>query len=1112
MNKTTKLYVALSLAFSATLPVYADPLETVFNSSSSEYSDNSYSFANALAPQNPPTSGHQSFIFRFEGSEKININAQKQILLGNSTSSSKYVGQWLILEGPVGVITSNATQAFRASGTGSSNIGRTYQSIQFPTIDEIIITPSISINSLDNIAMGAFVANGEGGYQYAGKDAKNNYSGSIPSYIEPTEKGYIGKISTAKAGFGVGIVATAKGVHQKILSDIGSIGTEEMPVEVGVYAAFPETDVRSISGGTQYVGSIGEIWATTGGVVNSQGTGASSQVIENVGSITVDSTKAIKTTPMIAGIAGETKSIDIVSAANQPNLSSEGQKLTVLKSIEVDGPVSAPAAFASFYSPISYRSNENAPVFRAGILNRGGSQLIQFNPENSGFVNVSIGKNHLEEQNNYAVLIYPFFSKTTNAFNSSYDAYLSSSTSTTLNGSIRIESGDVAVFGPQISTAFTGNKLLRTGNVSLNLQRLATSSGRLILEENSNLWVTDKSYDINEHKIVHAQYLGKEDETAPVPLFGLTAGKGNSSEEAYLITLNGKSNFIYVDGNFSGNSTVNFGSQWNEEDKSVSVHSNPVVIKNVAQQEDGSTSHINLNVNLTSSLPASERDAFLDSRNTNVKVLMKQAVGNLLIANGTENLTPDGLIVTGNQIDINEFSESGQNLALMNPNQGISTRSAVGYVTVTTPEGLITPQKTYVSKYYLDSTSATGKEAEVIVASLVSQVENAAARLHGENIVSASADGDDSQSIETHQYTSGNGAIFSAEILPEKAASTNTNNGDNSSGTDNKEETNSGNASDTENSGSTTIPATVEGKTSTMASLESVGMSNYFVWREDVETLYQRLGEVRMTPELEGMWVRVSGGKNKYNRSSDYFSNKFYGIQLGIDRNIGGEFGWTVGAAFSYIDGDAKLANGGKDDNYFGSFSLYATKQFENAGYFDVIAKFSRLHNDFTAISNDRAYFSKGKYSTNAYQFGIEFGKKFAFGQNWFIDPQIQLTYGHINKTSYKTNTGVNTKVKGINSLIGRVGVAGGYQNDKLSAFVKVDALRDFTAKYKADYQVANVRNHSSETLKDTWGEIAAGTTVNFGKNVKGYAQVKRSFAAKVKQEYRADIALRLVF
>lgn len=57
-----------------------------------------------------------------------------------------------------------------------------------------------------------------------------------------------------------------------------------------------------------------------------------------------------------------------------------------------------------------------------------------------------------------------------------------------------------------------------------------------------------------------------------------------------------------------------------------------------------------------------------------------------------------------------------------------------------------------------------------------------------------------------------------------------------------------------------------------------------------------------------------------------------------------------------------------------------------------------------------------------------------------------------------------------------------------------------------------NVRNHSTESLKDTWGEISAGTTVNFGKNVKGYAQIKRSFAAKVKQEYRADVGLRLVF
>ena len=1104
MKQQSKLCLAIALALSTAISAQADPIEVTYNSASSEWNpnNNTFNFASSLVPTNTTTT-HQAYKVTIKGGDKANISSAKQILLGNSTSSKKYVGQWLILDGPIGVITADGTQAFRASGINSSgNIGRTYQSIQFSDIDEINITPTGNINSLSTVAVGAFVSNGEGGYQYVAKDASNDYSSSTPVYNEPKEKGHIGKLTTSMPGLGVGIVATAVGVHQKILADIDSIGTKDRPMEVGVYASFPETNPRNTSGGSQYVGQVGEIWASTGGIVNAQGTGFSTQVIEAVGSIVVDSNGATKPQPVIAGIAAESNSINVVLPANEPALSTEGQKVTVLKSIKVDGPVFAPASIAAFYSPITFRSNEKAPVFRAGILNRGGSQLVEFNPDGNDYAEISVGKTNTDGVN-YAVLIYPFFSCTTDAFNgsSTYAGYASTETTTELRGSVEVTSGNVSVFGPQSRSSFQTKKLLRTGNVTLKLQSSTTSRGRLSLEENSNLWVTDKSFDTNESKIVHAKYLGSEDETAPIPLFSLVAGSGNSSDDAYSITLHGKNNFVYIDGNFSGNSTINFGSDWNNEDKTISVHSNPVVIKNIVTQANGESTHLNLNVNLSSALPASERDSFLDSKNTNIKVLMKQAVNNLLIANGVDNLSPGGLIVAGEQLDINNFSETGKNLALKKPEQGVSTRIAAGYVTVTTPEGLISPQKTFISKYYLDNASATGTEMETVVLRLIGEVENAAAQLHGENIARALAEGEDSAAEETKEYVKGNGAIFSEEVLPETASSTLSNSDDNSSNTSGSENNQGGNSI-----------TTVEGKTSTMASLESVGMSNYFVWREDVETLSQRVGEVRMTPELEGMWVRVIGGKNKYDRSFDYFSNKFYGIQLGVDRNIGSDFGWTVGAAFSYIDGDAKLANGGKDDNYLGSFSLYATKQFENAGYLDLIAKFSRMHNDFAAVSNDRVYFSKGKYSTNAFQLGVEYGKKFALGQNWFIDPQVQLTYGHINKVSYKTDTGVNAKVKGINSLIGRVGVASGYQNDKLSTFVKVDALRDFTAKYKADYQVGNVRNHNTESLKDTWGEISAGTTVNFGKNVKGYAQIKRSFATKVKQEYRADVGLRLVF
>lgn len=49
-------------------------------------------------------------------------------------------------------------------------------------------------------------------------------------------------------------------------------------------------------------------------------------------------------------------------------------------------------------------------------------------------------------------------------------------------------------------------------------------------------------------------------------------------------------------------------------------------------------------------------------------------------------------------------------------------------------------------------------------------------------------------------------------------------------------------------------------------------------------------------------------------------------------------------------------------------------------------------------------------------------------------------------------------------------------------------------------------------SMKDTWGEVTLGGTYNFKKNVYGFAQAKRSFAADIKQAYRLDAGLRIIF
>lgn len=324
--------------------------------------------------------------------------------------------------------------------------------------------------------------------------------------------------------------------------------------------------------------------------------------------------------------------------------------------------------------------------------------------------------------------------------------------------------------------------------------------------------------------------------------------------------------------------------------------------------------------------------------------------------------------------------------------------------------------------------------------------------------------------------------------------------------------------------------------TSTMDALDSIGLTNYFLWRQENETLYQRMGEVRDNNQLEGLWFRGILGKNKWDKGKRHFDNKYYGIQVGLDRvhqtytneykcrELDGEDApctrvlatdWIYGIGLTYMKGESKLANGGNGDNWIGSVSLYGVRKFQNGGYLDLILKGSRLNNEFTAISDQFRYISKGKYHTYAFQASVEYGNKHYIdkAQTWYLEPELQLTYGHIKGVKYRTFNALNVDVHNLNSLIGRAGLAVGKEGKKGSAFVKVDALREFKGEYKARYHLDHgAWNKSHISMKDTWGEITVGGTYNFRKDTYGFIQAKKSFAAELKQEYRLDAGIRFLF
>ncbi len=980
-----------------------------------------------------------------------------------------------------------------------------------------------------------------------------------------------GTSSVAGSGLGFYLHSSAQNndtqssIIQTFDGTIENLGTEAGPMHIGVMSRYVTSSTQNVPyQGLQEINEIVNLYATQGGVSFSGGHGSQTQYIHKIGQVTVSGLP--DKYRMIFGLLNHSNLF-----ADAPSEEGKGQIVEIMDSISVSGVPSA----GKNDKEMQYISNHWRTSLVAGIVNFGGRQTINSLNEGRP-VTVTIGESGEFKKFGVLVTPFldletksaaegNFLGTTITELKGSFrieggdvavlgHRFGPRSTSTKLK--------------VQDKNQWTK---ISEGGITLKLTP-SESGNQLILGKNSNLYISPKTA-ANGYNPATSSFLASYEQSTGLGVLDPNASdhfvlEAGSAEKPSVITFAEPTGYVFVDGTLKGNAAFEYkASMVKQEDGgfSLNVNKNPVVIKKVAP---GSSINflVNYDVDKGNKTPVAQNPERSNNdfahlylmKGKNSQILIKDVVNQLILGEGAlENLAKNEKmsLVAYDRVNKLGVDANVTNAANQNNIGAVDDRTARGSVTVNVAEGILIPAQSYVGDFYMENSANVGVVPEAlkeinndirralygIDGDLTDPVEEAKrakvpsrarARMAARSAAEPYAAEDEEDSVDSVLNSFGSTAqaqITSPEELKIETVTSkdvykdpsceelgNCPKGDDEKPKEDNPTEEKPSPNNPQGKPNPVIPkpegSAPSGKTSSMEALESVGIANYFIWRESTEALSQRMGEVRMTPELEGMWVRTIIGKNKYTKNGNYLNNKFYGLTLGLDRNIGGVFGWTVGGSFEYIHGNGKLANSGKDKNWLGSLSLYATKQFESLGYLDIVFKASRMHNDFTAISDEYRYINKGAYHTFGYQIGAEYGKQFFLSEKWFVEPQIQLTYGHINSVTYKTDTGVKAKVKAINSLIGRAGIQTGYRSDKLESFVRIDGLRDFTAKYKVDYALGPVANKSQINLKDTWGEVSAGTTVNFGKNVKGFAQVKRSFAAKVKQEYRADIGLRIVF
>ena len=119
-----------------------------------------------------------------------------------------------------------------------------------------------------------------------------------------------------------------------------------------------------------------------------------------------------------------------------------------------------------------------------------------------------------------------------------------------------------------------------------------------------------------------------------------------------------------------------------------------------------------------------------------------------------------------------------------------------------------------------------------------------------------------------------------------------------------------------------------------------------------------------------------------------------------------------------------------------------------------------------------------------------------------------------MDSANYTTSRGVKVKQNGIDSVIGRAGVAVGYSfpENKGNAYAMASVLHDWKGEVKSTFGKDGQSRTYSEDLGGTWGEFALGGTYNPTKNVSAYGQFKTSTGSPVRNPWQVSVGLRYNF
>ena len=303
-------------------------------------------------------------------------------------------------------------------------------------------------------------------------------------------------------------------------------------------------------------------------------------------------------------------------------------------------------------------------------------------------------------------------------------------------------------------------------------------------------------------------------------------------------------------------------------------------------------------------------------------------------------------------------------------------------------------------------------------------------------------------------------------------------------------------------------------ETKIMSGVKSAMTASSMAWRAEANDLMKRMGDLRLSPEDEGVWARVYRGKSSSNKDKTNFQMNYTTIQVGYDKKVGDD--WRVGVAGSYMKGSSSYENG-SGKNKEGNLGVYGTWSGKNGEYVDLIAKIGRLANEYT-VYNSFGHYVKGDFHTWGGSLSAEYGRRISLKGGSFVEPQIELIYSHLNGVNYTGDTdyaGQKMYVRqgAMNSFVGRIGLGFGQETERSTWFLKASVYHEFAGDLSTDYSDGtNPWKTTHQEGKDTWLGLQLGGTMKLSDKTSLYGTFEKTFGGDIKTDWRVDAGLRWSF